>query len=505
MERPKERGRHRNRVETEMIKRRDKEFAYQQMWSGTDKYFRHWDKANTRYDSWTSPRYYEDNNKLLSEIRNKREKEELLEKRREKLKKLLDEDRRTYEIELMVHKAKNISQQTPRSKLDEVPTDVLKQINVGLKLEEERRRRHEAETKLYHQWRKNNPIVRQYESKYRCKDLKLSWLDQQIEKQMRKEKEEEESRRILKERDERIKRAEVEEELHRQQLKDKREELKRALEEQMLELRRKQDISDELKKKEECDSRRKGEIAELLEKQVMSEKQRAERECALYNIRQHKLKLKKRAAAIQEDLMQEKLMVAKLKELKLEDVISDELKRKEIQEGLVQFAKLIKEQQELERQRHRYLEFLFDSEAKSIYEKQTNIWRQEEQARQNLLKTVIHSVQAQIEENLEKNRERQRQILVEREEMSRKIEEYDNELRRMSEEEERKKLETRKMVDDDVKVKNARKKLQENLKLKEINEELDRIKKEEERLQQEIVNIQQRQGPYKLPRSRLFL
>ncbi|KAJ8978358.1 hypothetical protein NQ317_002667 [Molorchus minor] len=172
---------------------------------------------------------------------------------------------------------------------------------------------------------------------------------------------------------------------------------------------------------------------------------------------------------------------------------------------MAEFAKLVKENQELEKQRQRHLEFLFDSEAKTIYDKQTNMWKQEEAIRQNLLKEVIGGIKQQIEENVERNKQRQREILLEREEMTKKVEEYDKELRRLGEEEERRKVDRKKMIDDDVKVKNAKTKLQESFKLKEINAELDRIRKEEERLKQEIVKIQQRQGPYKPARSRLFL
>ncbi|KAJ8972451.1 hypothetical protein NQ314_000184 [Rhamnusium bicolor] len=404
----------------------------------------------------------------------------------------------------MVHKSKNIAKKCTRSKLDDIPTDVLKEVNVGIKLKEEDRRRHEAETKLYHQWRKNNPIVRQYESKYHCKDLKLSWLDQQIEKRMQKEKEEEDSKRILKERDERIRKEKEEEENFKKNVEQKRQQLKRNLEEQMQELRRKQEISDQLKKYEECESRRKIELAEILEKEAAEEKRRRERECALYNIRQHKLKLKQRAVDIQESLAQEKLLIAKLKELDLEDAISDEVKKKEIKEGLTEFLNIVREQQELEKQRQRHLEFLFDSEAKAIYEKQTEMWTREESARQQLFKQVVDTIRLQIEENLEKNKEKQKQILIEREEMTRNIEEYDKELQKLKDEEGKRKVNVKKMIDDDVKVKNARKKQQENLKLREIDDELERIRKEEERLQQEILKIQQKRVPIRHARNRLF-
>lgn len=65
-----------------------------------DKYFDKWDRITTRYEQWTTPEYYklaDDNWKLNRE---KLTKENLLEKRREKLQKLFDEEKLAYEVEL---------------------------------------------------------------------------------------------------------------------------------------------------------------------------------------------------------------------------------------------------------------------------------------------------------------------------------------------------------------------------------------------------------------------
>lgn len=65
-----------------------------------DKYFDKWDRITTRYEHWTTPEYYklaDDNWKLNRE---KQTKESLLEKRREKLQKLFEEEKLAYEAEL---------------------------------------------------------------------------------------------------------------------------------------------------------------------------------------------------------------------------------------------------------------------------------------------------------------------------------------------------------------------------------------------------------------------
>lgn len=497
MDKPVRRGRHRIDVENAIIRRREKQFNYEQTWASTTKYFDHWQRNNSKYEAWTSPRYYEENNKLINKTKHKRDRETLLEQRREKLKKLFEEERSTYEIELMLQKNKAFTEKPVRTKLDEIPTDVLKDVNIELKLKEEDRRRHEAELKLYHQWRRNNPIVRQYESKYKCKDLKLSWLDQQIEKRMQKEKEEEENKKILQIHEEQRQQKKREEENFDRYVQEKSQQLQTYLKHQMEELKRKQDDHEELKRIENEELKRKILLGEIEEKQKSEEKRRAARECALYNIQQHKLKLKQKALDIQENLKQETLLLTRLKELELENILADEVKKLEIKEGLTEFLNLVKQQQELETQRQKHLEFLFDSEAKYVYERQNEMWKQEEKARQNLFKNVIATIQRQVEDNLNRNIGRQKQLLEEREEMTKKIEEFDQELQRLKEEEQIRKLQSKKSLDEDVGVKNARKKLQENLKLTEINDELERIRKEEDRLQQEIIKIQQRRAPVK--------
>ncbi|KAG5899586.1 hypothetical protein JTB14_022914 [Gonioctena quinquepunctata] len=503
MEKCKERGKQRLRMENEIIRRRDKEFKKEQ-WSGTAKYFDHWEKVNTKFDAWTSPRYYEDNNKLMSEIKMKRVKEELLQKRKERLRKLLEEEQRTYDIEMMVHRNKN-SIEKPKSKNEDIPLDVLKEVNLGLKVQEENRRRREAELKLYHQWRNNNPLVRKYEIKYGYKDLKLSWLDQQIEKRMQKEKEEEETRRILKENEERLKIEKEKEVQFGRYAEEKRQQLKNCLDQQIEELRKRQQLSEELRRKEDEETKKRIILAEIEEKQILEEKRRKEKECALFNIRQYKLKLKQKAQDIQGNLEQEILLIARLKEMEVEKLLAEETKRIEVKEGLSEFLSIVKQQQELERKRQKYLEFLFDSEARAVYEKQSEIWRQEELARQNLVKQVMEIVQQQIEENIRKNKDKQTKLLAEREEMAHRIEEYDKELQNLKEEEQQRQLEAKKVREEDLKVKSARKKQQENLKLKEIEQELETIRKEEEKLQQEIMKIQQKQVPLRSPASsRLF-
>lgn len=129
---------------------------------------------------------------MLDSAKKAQEKADSLQARREKLRKLLTEEEKSYEIELTVKTRNNLL--SNRQKIEDIPTELLKDVNLGLKIAEDDRRRHEAEIGLYHQWRRNNPVVRDYERCLKKEELKLSWLDQQIEKRMQKEREEQECR-----------------------------------------------------------------------------------------------------------------------------------------------------------------------------------------------------------------------------------------------------------------------------------------------------------------------
>ncbi|EFA04930.2 trichoplein keratin filament-binding protein [Tribolium castaneum] len=494
---------HRIRVENEMIRRREKEFCHDRLWNGQRRYYEDFERKNTKYDEWTSPRYYENQQKLMEKTKKEREHEENLERRRAKLKKLLYDEEKLQEAELQIRKVRNMtSVRSPRP--NEIPTEILKELNNGLKLEEEERRRHQAELKLYHQWRSSNPFLNHYERMQASRDLKLSWLDQQIENRMKKEKEEEECRKLLKEREKIMKEEQEKFDQEQKRLQLKKEELKASLEQQIDEMRLKTQISEDLKRKEDEERRKKAELDEIALKRIEEEKKRLERECALDNIKQHKLKLKKKAEDVVKTLDEERYLIMKLKELEIAERLEDEMKKIEVKAALDQFLALNEEQKKLEKIRQKNLDFLFDSEAKTMYEQQEKFWKEEEASRAKLLKDVIDTIQGQIQSNIEKNRRRQLEVIQEREEMLKKIEEHNQEMARLKEEEETKKRKMMSMLKNDLEMKNLKKKAKENAELRRIDEELERVRKEEERLKQEILNIQRRQGPIKSTRSKSF-
>ncbi|CAH0549772.1 unnamed protein product [Brassicogethes aeneus] len=231
----------------------------------------------------------------------------------------------------------------------------------------------------------------------------------------------------------------------------------KLIKEQMEELKQKEQEAEMLQQIEDDHFKKKKIVVEILEWHLQEESRRLARECALYNIREHKPKLKQKAMDIQENLAMENEILLKLENLELHRVIHDAMNRQRVKESFEKYANLVKMQQELEKDREEELDLVFDSEAELIFERQSEVWMSEEKDRQKLLKEVLATIKQQIEYNLEKNRERQGELEREKEEHEKNIREYNEELEKLSRDEENNP---------------SRQFQEENIKLKELGNQL---------------------------------
>lgn len=299
-------------------------------------------------------------------------------------------------------------------------------------------------------------------------------------------------RKILAEREESIKRAREEEKQLEKRRTEQALKLQEDIAKQIETIEQSHAKSEELKKQEAEEFMRRTLLQELEEKRKLDEARIKNYEIALENIKHHKVKLKRKAAEIQENIDREQELMKQILESDVADAIEDEKKRKEIRQTVEQFLQFAREQKRLEKDREKYLDFVFDSEAKIMYEKQSEIWEEERKSRQALLKDVLQTIKVQIEEKLEKNRRRQLEVLKEREENLKAVEEYDRELEREQQESGRRKQEQKKILDEQIKEKNAIRNKLKSLQQKDLDLQLQKAQKEEERLKREIQKLQMR-------------
>lgn len=111
-------------------RKKQQEFERREGWMVKTQYYEHWGKQNNKYGDWTSDNYYRNSLTQYDEEKKKKEKEEALEKRRDKLRQVFDEDKKEFGMEILE------SPRNRKSPRNDIPTEVLKDINIGLKLAE---------------------------------------------------------------------------------------------------------------------------------------------------------------------------------------------------------------------------------------------------------------------------------------------------------------------------------------------------------------------------------
>ncbi|KAJ6636564.1 hypothetical protein Bhyg_15155 [Pseudolycoriella hygida] len=380
-----------SKLHSAFVRRREVEQSKIEKNVAVDKYFDKWGKITSRFEQWAGPQYY----KHADEIKKRRELEkienEALQIRREKLKKLLDDEKIEHEMML-----KDLNQ--PRAK--NVPSSTLANIHETIKRTEEEKRRLELESRLYKKWR--NGFVQDsvlLDSKTDHQALaKMNWLDKQVADQLERDQE----KRCSEERQLRLQEeARKHEEclLQRKSLRDEEiNDLKSFQTEHINEIKDRQKESDDLRSEELRLTQRKADITTEFEKLNLNARERKSRISCPYNVRRIKMILRQRSDAIRQDLKDDIDMLNR---------ISIGVKGEQIE--------LLKDKFELyydmEIQKQTQIEAMYESEAKHLLLQQEELWNQEAEGREKLLKKLISEQLKNIDDGIEFNLKRQRELI----------------------------------------------------------------------------------------------
>lgn len=479
-------GRNRS-MEDRIARKRDEEAINRQSWQAQTKYYDTCSRDNKKYCSWTSPECSASSMQKYQE----------LQKSHKNSKEFEEEENQKVRLELKQKQEQEIAEREQRikyrnrfSKHDEVQTSVLRNISNDLKAKEDAIRRVEAEKKLYQQWRLSNPYVREHEMNAREKNLKVAWLDAQIEKQMAKEKEEKEMKEYLEEREQKMKEEEAKEIEDKQSLQTRQLEYHEIIDKQIQQLKLKDELSEMLRSEEAAVLKHRQELENIAREREILTERKSRMEMDLYNLGFNRLKLRRRAKIVSEEIEQEQAFFERMLKLHEEEKQAESQAKEHNKESIRKALKCLKDQQQLELQRQEMLGVLFDSEAKAMWQKQELIWAQEKKARDNFFQDILKGLQCQIDEQVEQKVKEQQELLIEKEQMLKQIEEYNEAMRQ---EKEAKELKQKEYCHDlDAQVFDNRI-LQREKELKEEYEnrrELERIKADEEKLREEIRKIQ---------------
>lgn len=484
--------------------KRQKEFEKIEGWRTTTQYFKDWEKNNSLYGNWTSSEYYKTKLSQMEKDEKERKKKENLERRREKLRKLLREEQVTCDYEIMTSPREKLNTRKSTG-INDVPTNILKEVNIGLKLSEEEKRRHEAELKLYHKWRNENPIIKEHESRLSTNNLKLAWLDQQIEKRMAQEEAEKETKKMLEEQERKRK---EEEEYVKKELENKAKkehELMAQIEEQLKAYKINETYAQKIAEEAQKEEKKKQKLLLIHDERMQELEKEKLKELCFYNQQQSKMKLRMKALKVEEELKKDRIALEEIQKLQIIEAIENKEKKLQAIKELNNFYEHIKRQQILEQQRQDYLSFIFDSEAKQMWTKQERLWREEQDIRNKLFNDVLCGLKEQIEHKIERKNLEREIFERERENSIKNIDEAQKQLAEQKRQIEQKKCDRRKELDQQIMDKKLLEREKEIEEQKKKLEELENIRKEEERLRNELMLLQRgKYHPSRYNRKTIF-
>ncbi|NXT49875.1 TCHP protein, partial [Pluvianellus socialis] len=354
-----------------------------------------------------------------------------LEQRRERLRRLLGEEREALAAELQELRRGGGLKLTGMQRSEE--------LRAG---REERRRKVRrvvgppvAEQLLYEHWKKNNAELREVESELQRKHMMEAWGDQLIQKPKQEATELEEKKRYENECE--IVRREALERMRQEEEKRQLEEKKQAevLLQQLEELKLQETEATKLKKERQNLLKQQWELENLEEERKQMEEHRKKKEFGRFLRHQCNTQLKRRAQQIQEELEIDRQILLALLEKEDEDQHRQSARQEKAVADVAWMKRVIEEQLQLEKEREAELQTMFSEEAKKVWDKREEEWEREKAARDRLMNEILAGRQRQIQEKMALNRRAQEESIKYREQLIKELEEAKELSRREKEQE----------------------------------------------------------------------
>ncbi|XP_045032809.1 trichoplein keratin filament-binding protein-like [Daphnia magna] len=394
----------------EIIRKREAETCRTETARSNDKYFQNCNIQTEKFDDWTSPRSAQ-----LSHRQSKlRETEIDVETRRIKLKKLYQADR-LKEEEAM----KRIQKEEEKQKWECMKEKVQHfRHSKSAKLSEF------LENKEHEKWKSTNDSFRVFESELKKQQQKEMWTIQLQQKEEEKARLMEEKKREAAQMERLVQEEKRRNELERQMELEKKQQWKKDLDAQVEQLRAMDFDANEKRREQERLMAEAAGLEAIKEEIQIKEEERAKRkQNGEFLTKQHLAKLRQRSKEVTADLEREMSFVEKLAE-------SDRAQQKEkTRQDIMRFLELVENHRQIEKERLQQSEFLFQEEAKKLWEKRESEWEVERLARKKLMEDVITIQKKQIDERLLVARQERERLILDREELIRSLEGYHNQMK----------------------------------------------------------------------------
>lgn len=415
------------------------------------------------------------------EWRRKEEKERKLADRRARLQSLLREDEKRFQEE-REQKYKESRGRAIHHHFIYPEVEMLKCRLDDLKKKNQEERRKMSEALSYEMWRKNSPQVRQMESERFNHFIQEAWVNQ------RQWKEDERQQRAEENRKREIEALAVQQRIEEEERRAEEERLKRQaewklqLEAQIQQIRERESRDNLLRAEEMALERERLRLHEISQRRMRMKELRQRKELELFWARQYQLKLKKKAADIQQELLEDKGIVEDLlRGLPAED-LDEQMKQRRAESEWMRTV--LEEQHRLEIMREKEYELLFSEEAERLWQRRKEEWEKEQKARDKLMADVIRGLQQQVQDKYTKNKHEQTLLDSEKTELQRSFAETQQQMHQLEEDE----AERRRKQRSTAKSESSGRIMQEAAVLRRDREEEER-KLEEHR--QEIRRLEQ--------------
>ncbi|XP_053815761.1 trichoplein keratin filament-binding protein isoform X1 [Vidua chalybeata] len=400
--------------ERRAAERRELEERSRQQWESTSRAFARAAACCSLQARWSEPRVPPPS--AAAARRDAEEAAARLERRRERLERLLGEEREALAAELRERRRGGMRSQ----ELRDGPAEC------GRKF---------AEPPLQERWNKNNTQLREAESELHRKHLREAWGDQltqqnkeEVTKLEEKTRYENEYKMTRGEALERTRQEEEKPQLEKQQAE--------ALLQQIEELKLQETKATKLKKEQENLLKQQWELEKLGEERKQMEEHRRKRELGRFLKHQCDVQLRRRAQQVQEELETDRQILSALLEKEEEDQSRQIARQGQAVADVAWMKRVIEEQLQLEKEREAELETIFREEAKKMWEKREEEWEREKVARDRLMSEVLAGRQRQIQEKMELNRRAQEESIKYREQLIKELEEAKEGTHREKEQEE---------------------------------------------------------------------
>ncbi|XP_064120184.1 trichoplein keratin filament-binding protein-like [Macrobrachium nipponense] len=228
-------------------------------------------------------------------------------------------------------------------------------------------------------------------------------------------------------------------------------------------------------------------LHEIFQRRVRMKELRQRKELELFWARQYQLKLKKKAADIQQELLEDQGIVEDLLR-GLNSESQDEQMKQRIAET-EWMRKVLEEQRSLETMREKEYDLLFSEEAERLWHRRKADWEKEQHARDKLMTDVLKGLQYQVQENLSKNEHDRTLLRAEKDELERVMLGIREQMQQEEQDAEKRRKQTSQKSDSQVSSRVLheittlqRDREEEERKLKEHREEIARLEQQMQQL-----------------------